>query len=414
MVKTYTDLDQRYSSGFQSSNVQLDQHSAGDRALRNERQLTPSQQSLEPRLTVIPKFQQLIQKWQASQVPPHGSTSTDVQVSNSHASSPTVRSAKDQAKSIRKLEPHSKSQGHKPEPESEPELEHNGGPDTDSDSEPVSIWRRTPRSESQRHTRTLPQTPQNLDKLDVDNESPEDDSDSEPIVARQKTSRSKAQLISRSSERKSRMLRELEGHNKSPEREKDSKHKERRHKKPLSKPKSSSRSSARRSQLLREIEDYNKSPEAEDRHDIALARDLVDKPRLTREARRSLICDAKNESPAPRQNLNLKGLMSAQFKRAGQGTKRFQSEDNSNLSRHKKQRKDTTGLFLGEEEDNGEDTLPNFSKIHDRGHSPSTPTRRLSPKQVGKVAGSSQGNDESSAESAWLPWDTRKGQSTQA
>ena len=69
------------------------------------------------------------------------------------------------------------------------------------------------------------------------------------------------------------------------------------------------------------------------------------------------------------------------LKRAGQGTKRFQSESNSDLSRDKKQRKDTTGLFLGEEEDDGEETLPNFSKTHDRGHSQSAPTRLLIPER---------------------------------
>ena len=296
----------------------------------------------------MPKFKQLVQRWQEFQVSPHGSTSTDVQVSNSHSTrSPSLLAISNNEQNSRMLD------------------EFNAQDNSDSDSEPVEIRHRTPRSR-----------------------------------------------LRRSSGRKPKMLRELEGHNESPEREIDSKHEERRHKRPLSKPKSSSRSSARRSQLLREIDDYNKPPEADDRHDLELARDLVDKPRLTREARRSLVCAAKSESPAPRQSLNLKELMRAQFKVTGQGTKRFQSEGNSNLSRYKKQRKDTTGLFLGEEEDDGEETLPNFSKTHDRGHSQSTPTRQLSPRQVEKVTGSSQSNDESSAESAWLPWDSRKGQST--
>ena len=72
------------------------------------------------------------------------------------------------------------------------------------------------------------------------------------------------------------MLRELEGHNESPVRDIYSKHKGRRDKRPLPKPRSSSRSAVRRSQLLHEIGDYNKSPEAEDRHGLAMARELED------------------------------------------------------------------------------------------------------------------------------------------
>ena len=328
---------------------------------------------------MIPKFKKVVEKYSESQVLRHGSTSTNVPVNNSHSSSPTVRNARGQAKMVSELEP-----------------------------EPTPETQQPTRSPSLPATSNTEQNSMILDDFRAQDNS---DSDSEPVLPQRRTPRSK---LRPSSERKSRMLRELEGHNESPDRELESKQKGRQQKRPLSKAKSSPRKSARRSQLLREIDDYNKSPEAEERHDLAMARTLVNESRLTRGTRRSLLCAARNETPEPRESLNLRALMKAEFKGAGKGTKRFQSEGNSDLSRNKKQRKDTTDLlFLGDEEDDEEETLPNTSQTHDRGHSQSTPTRQLSPKQVGKAAGSSQGNghqDESSAESAWSAWDSRKGQ----
>lgn len=107
--------------------------------------------------------------------------------------------------------------------------------------------------------------------------------------------------------------------------------------------------------------------------------------------------------------MNLKTLMRAELSGAGKGTKRLNVEDSIDLSPSKKQRKEMMDLGFGSEEDDGEEVLPNVSKTNDRGHPQSTSSRRPTLRQVEKVAGSSQGNDESSAESAWLTWDSRKG-----
>ena len=290
----------------------------------------------------------------------HGSTSTDVQVTNCHSPSPSVRNAKDQAKTIHEFEPYIKPERHEPEPT----LETYQPTDSPSLLVTLKVKRRSSMlNELKAH-----------DKPPGHNGNPDSGSDSEPVVIRRRAPRK-------------------------------------------SNPKSSSRSSARRSQLLREIEDYNKSPEAEDRRELVMARELEDGLRhipLTREARKNIMHVARNTRPKPRKSLNLKELMKAEFNGAGTGTKRFQSEGSSDLSRYKKQRKDMTDLFLGDEEDDGEETLPNISKTDDQGRSQSTPRTQLSPRQAGKVAGSIQNKDESSTESAWLTWDSRKGQSTQA
>ena len=413
------DTDQGYSSSLQSSNVrldQLDQHSAGDSVLRTERQLTPIQQNPGIGLTVIPKFERLIQKVREFGVFRRASTSTDAQVTNSHLSSPTVGNAMGQAKMIRELEPHIEPEEYEPEPT----------PETHQPTRNASI----PAVPKTKRSSSMLKELKAQDKPPGHNGGSDSDSDSDPIVIRYRTPGSKSQRCSQGAQRTPRMLRELEGHNESPERDIDSKHKERRHKRPLSKPKGSSKHkerrhkrplskpkgssqrSAPRPQLLREIEDYNKSPEAEDRHGLAMARELEDglrhKP-LTRGVRKDLLHVAKNETPKPRKSLNVKKLMRDEFKGAGRGTKRFQTEGNSDLSRYKKQRKDTMSLFLGDEEDDGKEALGDFSKTHDGGHSQSTPTRQLSPRQIGKVAGSSERNDESSAELAWSTWDSRKG-----
>ena len=319
---------------------------------------------------MIPKLKELLEKYSKFQVLRHRSTSTDVPVKDSHSLSPTVRNAKGQAKMIHELESNIKPKGHEPEPTPEthqpnrsPSLpantnnkqnsmmldEFKAQDNSDSDPEPVVIRYRTPHLKAQRRSRTSLQT----------NESPEHESDSEPVMTRHITTRAKAQGGQSSSHRKSLMLREIEDYNESPERDMDPKQKKRQRKRLLSKPKSSSRRSAPRSQLLREIADYNKSPEPEDRHDLAKARDLVSEFRdtpLTRGARQNLMHDAKDGSLKSRKSLNLKTLMRAEFKGEGKGTKRFQVESSSDLSRHKRQRKDTMGLFVGEEEDDGEET----------------------------------------------------------
>ena len=171
--------------------------------------------------------------------------------------------------------------------------------------------------------------------------------------------------------------------------------------------------------MLREIEAHNQSPEAEDGLELATTRDLEDDFRetpLTRGARKSLMRIVKNGSLTPRKSLNVKLLMLAELSGAEKGTKRFYTEGSSDLGpcSYKKQRKDSKDLGFGDEEDDGEEALPNFSKTNDRGHPQSTPTHPPTSRQVGKVAGNSQVNKESSAESAWLTWDSQKGQSTPA
>ena len=152
--------------------------------------------------------------------------------------------------------------------------------------------------------------------------------------------------------------------------------------------------------MLREIEAYNQSPEAEDRLDSGLTREqegeFCDTP-LTRGARKSLVRVAKNGSLTPRKSMNVKTLMRAELSGAGKGTKRANVEDTIDLSPSKKQRKEMMDLGFGSEEDDGEEVVPNAS------------SRQPTLRQVGKVAGNGQGNDESSAESAWLTWDSRKG-----
>ena len=296
-----------------------------------------------------------MQKVHESGIFRHDSTSTDVQVTNCHSPSPTVRNAKVQAKKIHEVEPYIKPERHEPEPTLETYQP--------IDSPSLLVTLKTKRISS------ILDEPKAHDKPPGHNGNPDSASDSEPVVIRRRVPRK-------------------------------------------SKPKSASRSSARRSQLLREIEDYNKSPEAEDRHELAMARELEDGLRhipLTRGARKNIMHVARNETPKARTNLNFKKLMKAEFNGAGAATKRFKSEGSSDLSRYKKQRKDTTDLFLGDEEDDGEEILADISKAHDQGRSQSTPTPQLSPRQVGKVAGSIQDEDVSSAESAWLIWDSRKG-----
>ena len=316
-----------------------------------------------------PRLKQLVEKHTEFLILRDRSRSADVPVNYSHSLSPTVRHAKGQAKMIHELEPNIKLEGHEPEP--------------------------TPETHQPTRTPSLPAIPndkQNSMMLDEFKAQDNSDSDPDPVVIRRRIPGSKSQ-------RKARMLND------------------RRHKRPPSKPKSSSRRAPRASGLLREIADYNKSPEAEDRHELAMAREfehgLRQKP-LTRETRKNLMHVAKNETPTARESLNLRKLFHDQFSGAGQSTKRLQPKGNSDLNRHKKQRKDSTGLFLGEEEDDGEETLANSTKTHERGHSQLTPMCQLSPRQVGKFAGSSQDDDESSAESVWSIWDSRKGQSKQA
>ena len=324
-----------------------------------------------------------------------------MQVTNSHSSSPAARNAKSQAKIIHELEPHMRPEEYEPEP--------------------------TPKTHQPTRSASPPAIPQTKlnsstlkelkaqDKLPGQHGGPDSDSDSDPPVTRQRTPGSKSNRCSQGSQGsqgKARILRELKGHNKSPERDIGSKHKGRRRKRLISKPRPSSRISSSRSQLLREIADYNKPPETEDRHGSAMAPELevgLRQKRLTRGARESLMHVAKNGTPKIRRSLNVKTLMEAEFNGEGQGTKRFQSEGSGDLSRHKKQRKEMTGLFVGEEDDDGEETLENFSKTHDGDHSQSTPTRQLSPSQTGNVAGSTEHDDEFSAESAWSYWDSRKG-----
>ena len=68
--------------------------------------------------------------------------------------------------------------------------------------------------------------------------------------------------------------------------------------------------------------------------------------------------------------MNLKTLMLAELSGAGKGTKGFSSEGSSDLSPSKKQRKAMMDLGFRDEEDDGEEVLPNLSKTNDRGHVP--------------------------------------------
>ena len=62
--------------------------------------------------------------------------------------------------------------------------------------------------------------------------------------------------------------------------------------------------------------------------------------------------------------------MRAELSGAGKGTKRSNIEDSSDLSPSKKQRKEMMDMGFRDEEDDGEEVVPNLSKTNDRGHVP--------------------------------------------